>query len=176
MNRLIVGTIVTVIIGGTAYTVSQTDLINFFAEDTGLTQQQAEQYINTISDDEMVPFDELGDEQIDIGQETLNIVSKIDCIYSEYEWESSNLTCLAGKTQLSKIGKDEIALGKAYKKLGSNSASRDDILKTIELIDTLNDDFAYSIVISIFTQSEIDEIKKVNSFNKAILKAAIEDN
>src|SRR3989339_1614622 len=143
MNRLITGTIITIIIGGAAYTVNQTDLVNFFAEDTGLTQQQAEQYINTISDDELVSFDELGIDYVNNGQKLLNDVSRIDCMYYEYEWESASLTCSKGKTQLSKIGEDYIELGQAYKKLGSDSASKDDISKTIKLIDTLNNDFSY---------------------------------
>jgi len=174
MNRLITGAIITVIIGGTAYTISQADVVKHFAADTGLTQEQAEEYVSSVSDDDLVPYDEVGSEYIADGQEILDSASEIDCVNYEYEWESASLTCYTGKIQISKIGRDEVALGQAYKKLDSESASRDDISKTIELIDIFNSDFDLRIVRNIFTQSEIDEIKKTNSFNKAMLQAALE--
>ena len=55
------------LIGGTIFTVSQVDIAQNFAEDTGLTQEQAEQYINEIPE-ELISFDELGDELIDEGR------------------------------------------------------------------------------------------------------------
>lgn len=177
MNRLITGVIITIVIGGTAYTINQADVVKHFAADTGLTQQQAEQYINTIPEDELVSsYDELGSDYIEDGQEILDYVSKIDCVNYEYEWQSASLTCYTGKTQLGKLGRDEISLGQSYKKLDSDSASKDDISKTIELIDTFNSDFDFSIAKNIYSQSEIDEIKKTNSFNKAVLKAVLEGN
>lgn len=174
MNRLITGAIITIVIGGTAYTFSQADVVKNFAEDTGLTQQQAEQYINTIPEDELVSYDEVGAQYIEFGQEVLDDASEIDCVNYEYGWESANLTCYTGKTQLGKMGRDQIALGQSYKKLHLDSASRDDISKTIELIDILNYDLDFSIINSFYNESDIDETKKTNSFNKAVLKAALE--
>ena len=56
----VIGTIIALIIGGTAYTVSQGDLINKFSEETGMSQVEAEQYVQNISEDELVSFYELG--------------------------------------------------------------------------------------------------------------------
>jgi hypothetical protein len=42
IKEAVIGTIITVVIGGTAYSINQVDVVNNFAEDTGLTQQQAE--------------------------------------------------------------------------------------------------------------------------------------
>lgn len=171
-----VGTVVTIVIGGTAYTINQTDVINNFADDTGLTQQQAEQYVNEVNEDELVPYGELGSDYINDGQEVRNIATQTDCVNYEYEWESTTLSCEKGKAQLDKIGKDSISLGKAYKKLGSDSASRDDISTTIGLIDKLNSDYEFDIVSKLLDQATVDDVKKSNSYNKAVLKAALEND
>jgi len=174
MNRLITGAIITIVIGGTAFTVSQANIVKHFADDTGLTQQQAEEYVSGIKDEDLASFDEVGSDYIDEGQQLVGNASEIDCVNYKYEWESAGLTCYTGKAQLSRIGNDEIALGQSYIKLGSDSASKEDISKTIEFIDKFNSDFDLSIVSNIYNRSEIDEIKKTNSFNKALLKATLE--
>ncbi len=176
MNRLIGGAILTIIIGGTAYTISQADVVKHFADDTGLTQEQAEQYISGITDDDLVTFNELGADFINDGQEILKYSAGIDCVNYEYEWESNTLSCYQGKSQFKKMGNDEISLGQAYKKLGSDSASKDDISETINLIDKVNSNLELSIVDNVLDRSTIDETKKSNSYNKAILKAALESD
>ena len=174
IKDLATGTVITLLIGGTAYTVSQTDVIRNFADDTGLTQEQAEQYKNKISDEEFVSFNQLGSDFINDGQELLSLASEIDCVNYEYEWESASLSCYQGKTQIEKIGRDSISLGQAYRKLDSDSASADDISETIVLIDQLNSDYQLQIVNSVLDRSTIDEIRRTNSYNKAILQAALE--
>jgi len=174
MRGLITGTVVTILIGGTVFTVSQTDIIQNFAEDTGLTQEQAEQYINAIPENELATFDQVGSDFIVEGQEILNIANEIDCVNYEYEWESTTLSCFEGKTQLDKLARDTNSLGQAYIKLGSDSASEDDISATIRLIDQLNSDYQFEIVSFILDWSTIDETKKANSYNKALLKSALE--
>ena len=52
--------ILTVVIGGTAYAVSQKDVVKNFSNETGLTQQEAQQYVESIPEDELASFDELG--------------------------------------------------------------------------------------------------------------------
>ena len=54
MKDFITKTAVTLLIGGTIFTVSQVDIAQNFAEDTGLTQEQAEQYINEIPEEELI--------------------------------------------------------------------------------------------------------------------------
>jgi hypothetical protein len=176
MDRIITGTIITLIIGGATYTINQADVAKYLAEDTGLTQEQAEQYISDVEEDELIPYTQLGSDFIEDGQAILEMAADIDCVNYEYEWESINLTCYAGKTQLSKLGRDEIALGQAYKKLGSDSASEVDIHKTIRLIDVLNNDMDLNVIREIYHPSDITEIKKTNSFNKALLQAALESD
>ncbi|MEX2054019.1 MAG: hypothetical protein WD883_00525 [Candidatus Colwellbacteria bacterium] len=174
IKDLATGTVITLLIGGTAYTVSQTDVIRNFADDTGLTQEQAEQYVNKISEEELVGFDEAGLEFTNSGQGGLSAASEIDCVNYEYEWESVALSCYQGKTQLEKIGRDEIALGQAYKNLSLDSASVDDISKTISLIDQVNSNYELQIVRLFLDGSTIDEMKKANSYNKAVLQAALD--
>lgn len=176
VKELAVGTVVTVIIGGTAYTVNQADVIDNFAEDTGLTQEQAEQYVGEVDEDELVSFEKVGSKLIKDGQDIVAEAEQIDCSNYEYEWESAILPCEKGKRQIHEIGSREISLGRAYKKLDTDSASRADISSTISLIDELNSSYDLEITGVILDQSVLDEIKKTNSYNKAYLKAALDDD
>ena len=162
------------LIGGGAYTVSHSDVVKHFAADTGLTQEQAEQYVNEINEDELVSFDQMGSDFITDGQKLLNSSSEVDCANYVYEWEATVMSCLEGKAQLAKLAQDSTALGQAYTKLASDSASRDDISNTIRLIDQLNVDFQLEIVNVALDWATVDEARKTNSYNKAILKAALE--
>lgn len=176
VRDLIVGGVITVVIGGTAYTVSQADVVDNFANDTGMTQQQAEEYVNGVKEEDLIPYDEVGASYKDDGQQIIADANQIDCVTYEYEWESSTLTCQAGKNHLIKTGNDEVALGDAYIKLNSDSASKPDISLTIQAIDTLNADYEHEIIAWIYESATTDEIKKTNSYNKAVLKAALESN
>ncbi len=166
--------ILTLIIGGTAYTISQSDVIKNFADDTGMTQEQAEQYINNIPEEELASWDEIGRDFIEEGQTILSSLPEIDCINYEYEWESVSLTCFKGRMQIEKLGNDSVSLGQSYIKLGSDSASKEDISRTISLIDQVNLDYEFEIVSVLLDWSTIDDSKKTNSYNKALLKAALE--
>ena len=172
----IIGAIVTLVIGGVVFTVSQTDIVKNFSKDTGLSQEEAQKYVENVTEDDLVPYDELGANFISDGQDAITLTSDIDCVNYLYEWETNTLSCEEGKSQLIKFGNDEIALGKAYTILASESASREDMSSVISLIDKLNADLSMEIVTSILDSQSIDETKKVNSFNKALLQSALESN
>lgn len=176
IKNIITGTIITVVIGGTAYTVSQSDIIKNFADDTGLSQEQAEQYVNAIPEEDLVTFSELGNDLIDGGRGLLNMANDIDCINYEYEWESNTLSCPNAKEQINKIYRDTNSLGILFRKLDSDSASEEDIYETIRLIDQLNYDYQLEVADVLWDQPTIDGLKKTNSYNKALLKAALESN
>lgn len=176
MKKIIIGTIVTIVIGGTAYTVSQSDIIKNFADDTGLTQEQAEQYVKNVSEEELAPWDEIGSETIKEGQGMIEIANEIDCVNYEYEWESLTMSCSEAKAQINKFGKAEVLLGQSYVKLSLDSASMNDIKETVRLIDEMNSCLQFEIVRVVLNQSEIDEIRNTNSYNKAILKTVLESN
>jgi len=172
-GRVIAG-IITLIIGGTVYSVSQEDIVSNFSEETGMSQTAAEQYIENIPDDELVSFDEVGSGLITEGQDILSIASEIDCVNYYYEWETDTLSCEEGKSQFNKFGDSEIALGEAYKVLSSESASTEDIYSVIRLIDRVNENYSLEIIIELLDYSEIDEAIKTNLFNKALLQAALD--
>lgn len=176
LKDLIVKGVVTVVIGGTVYTVNQTDIIDNFARDTGMTQQQAEQYVNGISEDELVTYDELGDYYIDDGRWIVSEADKINCQEYTYDWESTTLSCETGKAQYRKIGNDEILLGESYEIIGSDEASDNDVTKTIERIDILNDDFDLEMIVNVLAPADLEDMKNTNSYNKATLKAAMDSN
>jgi len=174
--KKIIGGVITLVIGGTIFTVSKTDIVKNFSRDTGLSQEAAQQYVENVSEEDMVSYDKLGSDFVSDGQEILNSTREIDCVNYSYEWETSTLSCEKGKSQLTMLGNNEIALGKAYTVLASESASREDMFKVISLIDSLNADFNFEIVGYILKPQNIDEIRKNNSFNKALLQSALESD
>ena len=169
------GVVITMAIGGTIYTVNQADVVDNFAEDTGLTQQEATEYVESVDNSELVSYTEIGDQFVTDGNDLLNAASEIDCVNYVYEWESASLNCIQGQAQLNKFGNDEIALGRAFIKLDGPEASRVDIGNTVSLIDTVNEGFQLDIIKAILSASTIDESKKTNSYNKALLEAALEN-
>ena len=173
--KKIIGGVITLVIGGTIFTVSKTDIVKNFSRDTGLSQEAAQQYVENVSEEDMVSYDKLGSDFVSDGQEILNSTREIDCVNYSYEWETSTLSCEKGKSQLTMLGNNEIALGKAYTVLASES-SREDMFKVISLIDSLNADFNFEIVGYILKPQNIDEIRKNNSFNKALLQSALESD
>ena len=174
--RKIVGIVISLVIGGTVYTFSQTDLIENFSKDTGLTQQEAEQYVGEISEEDLDSFSNIGSDFIAEGQEILITAEEIDCINYKYEWESSNLTCSEGKTQLLKIGNSEIALGKAYIELDAEDAGVVEMNAVISFIDRLNKDYDLEIIAVLLDPENIDDMKKTNSYNKALIQSALESD
>lgn len=170
----LIGGIITLIIGGTVYSVSQGDIISHFSEETGLSQEEAEQYIDSIPEDELVSFYEIGSELITEGEEILNLASEVDCVNYYYEWETDTFSCEEGRSQFKKFGDSEIELGKAYKVLSSESASTDDIYSVIRLIDRFNENYKLEIITQLLDDSEIDEAIKTNLYNKALLQATLD--
>jgi len=166
--------VVTLVIGGTVYSVSQSDIATNFSKETGLTQQQAEQYIENIPEDELASFDEIGAELVTVGQDILDSTAEIDCLTYYYEWETNTLDCQSGKAQLNRIGNSHIALGRSYQILDTEDASEEDIYTVIQNIDRLNRDYDLEIVSLFLDPVDITETKQTNLYNKALLQAAVE--
>lgn len=166
--------IITLVIGGTVFSISKTDIAKNFSKDTGISQQEAEQYVEKVTEDDLVPYDKLGSDFVSDGQDILNSASDIDCVNYSYEWETDSLSCEKGKSQVKSLGNSEIALGKAYTTLASESASTEDISSVIRLIDRLNVDLKSEIVIQILGYPTIDELRKTNSYNRAVLQTALD--
>lgn len=176
IKNAVIGTIITVIIGGTAYSINQNDIIKNFADDTGLTNEQAEQYVNKVSKDELVAWKEIGSQFVNDGQKTLTAADNIDCINYEYEWETLNLPCSKGKTQMVKLSEDWISLGQAYIKLDSEPSSEYNIKRTIQLINLVNYDLTLEVIKSIYDQPTITKEMQANSYNKALLQTVLDDH
>lgn len=106
----------------------------------------------------------------------MDIASDIDCVNYEYEWETSSLSCEEGKSQLTKLGNSEIALGKGYITLASESASTKDMAEVIKLIDKYNANLTLEIINQIYDYSAIDDLRKSSSYNKAMLQAVLDSD
>lgn len=176
IKNIIGGGIITLVIGGTAYTFNQEAVVNNFAEDTGVTQQEAQEYVSGVEEDELSSYEELGNSLIAYSVETLKDANDIDCVNYEYEWESPALTCDEGKNQLNKIGKSEELLGQSYIKLQSDSATKVDMQNTIQYLDELSVNYDSEIYKSYYDEAQIKDLKMTNSFNKSMLKAALDSN
>lgn len=174
IKGVITGGIITLAVGGMAFTFSQEDVINNLANDTGLTQEQAEQYINDIPDDEFASFEVIGSEYIEEGEFTLAMAEEVDCVTYASEWELETLTCLEAKNQLTQLGNSEKALGQAYIKLDTDWASEDDIREAIGRIDQLNAAYDLEINTMFYEEAVINELKMTNYYNKSLLKTALE--
>lgn len=173
IKDLIGAGIITVVIGGSTYTVSQSDVIDNFATDTGSSQEAAREYVEGVKEEDLVPYDELGNSYVESGRETLAAAQSIDCVNYTYEWESPTLACNQGVTQLTKIGNNELSTGKAYLKLSQDNATRADIRSTITQLDNLNLSYRYEIAKYIMGDTHT-ETTNTNSYNKALLEAALQ--
>lgn len=176
VKETVTGVIVTVVIGGTTFAVSQSDIVNNFAADTGMSQQEAEQYVESVKDEDLVPFLELGESLIKDGQSLLADARTIDCMNYEYEWESATLSCGAGVDQMNKLANGEIALGNSFKTLDQSTATDADIAVAIRLTDVVNSYYDYEMVGKLYDQVTITEAKRTNSYNKSILQAVLDGN
>jgi hypothetical protein len=176
LKNIITGGIITLFIGGSAYTFSQQDVVDNFATDTGLTQEQAEQYVNSVPEEELIPFDEVGSGYVDESEKTLSTKDEIDCVNYEYEWETPTLTCAVAKSQLQKIATSELSVGRSFIKLSSENATEDDIRTAISHLDQLNINYDLEINKAMFDEQSLEEMKKTNSYNKALLQSALESN
>jgi hypothetical protein len=174
LKNIIVGGAITLLIGGTAYTFTQEDVVNNLSKETGLTEQQATDYVNSISEEDLATWDEIGNDYITESGKTLVIAADIDCDAYEYEWESPTLTCTQGKAQLEQIAATEKATGEAYVRISVDTATEDDIRKVIEMIDKLNADYDLEIMEGAYEDAVLQDIKMSNSYNKSLLKAALE--
>lgn len=174
VKEIIAGGVVTLVIGGTAYTVNQQDVVNNFANDTGLSEQQASEYVNNVKEEDLVEYDELGKSYIEGGESYLSTANDIDCDNYDYEWQTPTLTCSKGKQQLVELGNDEISLGESYVRLSAPDASRIDISKTISLLSEVNSNYDLEIVGNLLETADIEEITNTNSYNKALLEAALQ--
>ena len=170
----IIGGIITLVIGGTVYSVSQADVARNFSKDTGMSQQEAQEYVKNVSEDDLVSYDQLGKDEISMGQEVLSNATEIDCSNYTYEWESASLSCEEGKSQLKRVGNNVIALGKAYISLASDTATKADISLAINQIDKVNTDLSLGIVSKLLDSSTINETRNTNSYNKSLLQTALE--
>ena len=172
IKNIVVGGVLTLVVGGSAFTFSQQDVVNNFASDTGLTQEQAEVYVANISEEEMVTFEKAGNDYISESRITLGLAVEIDCVNYTYEWESASLSCSQGKAQLEQIARTELALGESYIALAADDATEADIQTTINYLDRMNSDYDLPIVKAYFT--DIQEMRMTNSYNKSIFVTALE--
>jgi hypothetical protein len=176
IKGIITGGVITLLIGGTAYTFNQQQVIDNFASDTGMTQEEATQYVNSVTEEDMVSFTEAGTDYVNESKDTLAMIKEIDCTTYEYEWETPTLSCLIAKQQLQRIANSELALGNAIMQLDASSATNADIRTAIARLDELNANYDLEVSKTLFDAQVIYEMKMTNSYNKSMLQSALNAN
>lgn len=171
----VIGGAIVLVLGGTGFAVTQGDVVNNFAAETGMSQEQAQQYVED-SKDKLDSFGNIGKELVSSGEDVLSSAKDINCDEYTYEWETASLSCNDGKSQLQYIGSKEVSLGQCYKDLdtdlGSNAKTR--INECIRDIDDLNMAYDKPAASSIFGNDYVSESKTTNLYNKSVLKSALE--
>lgn len=178
MVKQVVGGIVTLVIGGTTYAVSQTSVTQNFSKNAGVSQQQAQQYVNNLKQSDLESFSKVGDDLINDGNSVQTTLTTIDCDNYTYQWETPTLTCLSGKSQLQSIGNDEVMLGNCYKALDTNlgDTAKLKINECISDIDTVNGDYQLPIAAANIDSKTLTDTTNANNYNKSVLQAALQSN
>lgn len=178
MVKQIIGGVVVLVIGGSTYAVSQTDVVNNFSKNSGMTQQQAQQYVNSIPKSDMASFSVIGKQLASDGNSILTEANGMDCVNYSYKWESPSLSCNDGQTQLQKVGNDEITLGNCLESLDSNlgSSGKNKISECISDIDTSVTDYDLPIVPLGLDSNTITDSRNTDIYNKSVLEAALKAN
>jgi hypothetical protein len=172
VKEVVVGGIIVLVLGGSTFAISQTDLVNNFANETGMSQQEAKEYVEE-SQDDLASFTEIGNLTVQDGKSLLSSASEIDCATYEYEWESPSLSCNAGKSQLSTIGNNEIELGECYVALDTdlNEGVTSKINECMNDIDASTAGYKLPMASIILDSAAIQEVVNANAYNKSVLKA-----
>ncbi len=175
MKKAIIGGIITLVIGGTGYTLSQSDVVSNFAKNTGMSGQQAQQYVSN-SQSNLESFTKAGQGFISDGNSILS--TSVDCQSYTYQWESSSLSCEEGKNELQTIGNDEVNLGNCFEALGTNlgNAGKSKISECISDIDAVDSSYDLPLAVSVVGSSQISDFKKSNLYNKSVLQTALSSN
>lgn len=170
----IIAGIITLVIGGTVYSFNQEKVVNYFSKETGMSQEKAKEYVEGVTEDDLASFSDRGDELIQNGEKFTSAASGMDCFTYQYNWESETLPCSEGQRQAQEFGESEIELGKAYKKLTPSSASKEDITMAITLIDQLIENYQLPVVSKLLEPSDIEELNKINAYNKSLLQTVLD--
>ena len=178
MIKMFIGGVVAVVIGGTTFAVSQADVVNNLSTNTGMSQEQAQQYVNDIPQSELASFDKIGQSFIDDGNSVFEFLPSIDCVNYVYDWETPAMSCNDGKAQLLTVANDEIKLGKCFKALDTNlgNAAKAKITECLSDINTVDSDFNLPVVTTLLDSKSITESKNTNAYKKSVLQAAIKSN
>jgi hypothetical protein len=177
MIKQIIGGVVTLAIGGTVYTVSQTNVVDNFSKNTGMSHKQAQNYVNSAQNN-LESFSKIGQGLVSDGNSLLSTASQLDCTDYTYPWVTSGLSCDEGQAEVQTVGNDEIQLGNCYASLDTNlgNASHSQINECISDIDTTDSAYDLPIVTKFMSSGQITDIQNSNIYNKSVLQSALESN
>lgn len=174
VKQKVIGGIITIIIGGTGAAISQADVAERFANETGMTASEVSSFVE---DMKTADFNTVGEELVLDSDQIKEVVVQINCYEYIYEWEDSNLSCEDGKSQLDQIANNEYYLGQCYKSLDTDlgSSAKSAASRCISLIDDTVESLDYPIISKLYPdESSVEETKKINLYNKSLLSTFLE--
>jgi len=174
--KRIIGVIVALAIGGTVYHFSQASVVNNFAKNAGISQRQAQQYIDKIPKGDLTSITGLGRNDVSEGQQILSQTKNLDCNTYIYKWQSPSLTCPEGVAQLRRLGLAHVRLGTCFEELsvtlGTKAASTID--RCISGIDVEDADLNLPISRTLLGAKAILSAREMNLYNKSLLQTALQ--
>jgi hypothetical protein len=179
IKNIAIGGMVTLTLGGVAYSFSHEDFVNNFAEESGLSQEQAEVYISDSEGRDGVSFGELADDLTRAAAPLQEALSKLDCeSFSAADikivQETYGTSCEVLKMQGEQFTEATVRLSQSYRTLDGEVFTIENMVHAINSIDnyveTLDSQF---IMLSMGTTS-IAKMKLTGAYNKSVIKTAVE--
>ena len=175
MKRAIAGVVVTAIIGGTTYTMSMSDVIANFSRNAGLSQENAQKYVEGTKNS-LGSFEKVGRGYV---AESANLSGKalaLDCATYRYTWESPSLNCVEGKSELQDFASTVLNLGQCYQDLGKDlgNGANQRVRECISDIDLYDASLDSPIVRKLLNPQGLLDAHRRNQYNKAVLQSAMQ--
>ncbi|HEV7453646.1 MAG TPA: hypothetical protein VGO07_00135 [Candidatus Saccharimonadales bacterium] len=178
MVKAIIGGVVVLVIGGTTVAVSNSDIADNFSKNTGMTKQQAQQYVGNIQKSDLESFSKVGQDLVSDGNLIQTELSSIDCVNYTYKWETASLSCQDARNEFQTISNDETALGNCYQTLDTNlgNSAKLKMNECISDIDVVNADYDLPVATTFLDSNTLTKQKNTNIYNKSVLEAALQSN
>lgn len=176
-KKIVSGIVSVLVIGGVGYAISQSKLVDNFSKETGMSQQEAEEYVKNVKEEDLLGAKELGESYIRHSQETQKTNDEIDCATSTIDFaEDFGTDCVTVKAELTKLRRAEEKIGQAYIKLADDKADRTDTQNVINALDEYVAIIKKPIFSNIFTEESIDDLIKTTAYNKSLLVTALQED
>ena len=173
MKDILIGGLAVLVIGGAGFVFVQPDVTYTFAEETGMAEVEAHEYVKGAQVG-LKPSSAIGSTLIENGKAIIRTASRIDCVNYVYVWEKQVGGCAEGKHQLETIGTSAMTLGYCYQALGADlgESAKYKMSECIADADRLDASYDLPIANELLGTS-VQDAKNANLYNKSALRTAL---